>query len=61
MVAKLRALAERYWRENPVASRMLRLQDQARRVRSGTEVRDPDGAEAPPARAGAAAGGRKKV
>ena len=42
MVAKLRELAERYWRENPVAVRALKLKSYAERTRSGTEGTEED-------------------
>ncbi len=38
VLAKLRELGERYYRENEVAAQALRLQDQALRIRSGTEA-----------------------
>jgi len=39
MVAKLRELAERYWRENPVAARALQLKGYAEQTRSDTEAK----------------------
>ena len=58
MIAKMRELVERYWRENPVAVRSLQLKGYAQRPRSGTEVRDPSGGAAAP-EADAGAGGKK--
>jgi hypothetical protein len=42
MVAKLRELAERYWRENPVAVRALQLKGYTERSRSGEETTAPE-------------------
>ena len=42
MVAKLRELAERYWRENPVAVRALELRSYGERKRSGTAGTEED-------------------
>jgi hypothetical protein len=43
MVAKLRQLAERYWREHPEASRILHLVDHQGATRSGvTATAEPD-------------------
>ena len=42
MVAKLRELAERYWRESHVARRALQLQGYTTQTRSGTEATAPD-------------------
>lgn len=36
VLAKLRELSERYWREHPQATRVLHLLDQQEQVRSGT-------------------------
>jgi|HubBroStandDraft_5_1064220.scaffolds.fasta_scaffold1241428_1 hypothetical protein len=55
MIAKLRELAERYWREHPQASRVLYLLDQKDRIRSGEE---PTGKAEP---GDEAAGARKKA
>jgi hypothetical protein len=56
MVAKLRELAERYWRENPKASAVLRILDQEGRTSSGAQPTD-----ACPEDQDLAAGGREKV
>lgn len=53
MLAKLRELAERYWREHPQASTILRMMASSDRVKSGTE---PIG----PAEPGARTRGRAK-
>ncbi len=45
VLRKMRSLSERYWRENPVAVRALRLKGQQQQVRSGTEALLPDGEE----------------
>ena len=45
MVAKLRELAERYWRENPVAARALRLASYKEQARSAEVRVAPEGAE----------------
>jgi hypothetical protein len=42
MVTKLRELAERYWRENPVAARALQLKGYTERARSGEETTAPE-------------------
>jgi hypothetical protein len=50
VLAKMRALAERYYRENPEAARALRRMGGAQRVKSGVEAvpqEDEAGAEAP--------------
>jgi hypothetical protein len=51
MLAKMRELAERYYREHPQASRILQLLAQSGRVRSGNEAIGPADA-APPAAKG---------
>jgi hypothetical protein len=51
VLAKMRALAERYYRENPDAARALRLLGDAQRVKSGVEPVPQEGDagdEAPP-------------
>ena len=45
MVAKLRELSERYWRENPVAVESLRRQLQKAKLQSATTSTDPEGDE----------------
>lgn len=47
MMAKLRELAERYWREDPEAWRILNMPDHHNRTRSGNEL--TTGAAAAPA------------
>jgi hypothetical protein len=42
MLAKLRELAERFYRENPGAARALRLADEKERARSGNESTAPE-------------------
>jgi hypothetical protein len=44
VIAKLRELAERYWREHPQASRILHLVHQKDRIRSGDEPTGKAGA-----------------
>jgi hypothetical protein len=46
VLAKMRELVERYWRENPEAARVLRIEAQERRVRSGVEAIDGGEADA---------------
>ena len=47
VLATMRELVERYWRENPEAARVLWLEDQEHRVRSGLEgIGDAGAAEA---------------
>ena len=58
MLAKLYELAERYWTENPVAARVLQLQEDKLRARSGTEAR---GAAEEGETQAAVAGEKKKV
>lgn len=64
MIAKMRELVERYWRENPTAARVLQLDAEKQRVRSGDRRREAEdveqaGDEAPRGEAGEAAGGKK--
>jgi hypothetical protein len=48
VLARMRALAERYYRENPAAARALRLIDAAQRVHSGVDAISLEGsAEGP--------------
>lgn len=43
VIRKMRELSERYWREHPEASRVLKLLDHRERLRSGpTEEAQPD-------------------
>lgn len=46
MLRKMRELAERYFREHPQASRILEMQVQKQRLRSGERVKAPEGGEA---------------
>ena len=45
MIAKLRELSERYWRENPVAAASLRRKLQKAQLHSATSAIDPQAAE----------------
>jgi hypothetical protein len=56
VVAKLRQLAERYWRENPKASAVLRMMDRGGRTSSGDQVIGAAGDDEP-----LAANGTEKV
>jgi hypothetical protein len=51
VLAKLRELAERYYREQPDASCILRMLEQKQRARSGVEPTAPAGDEDPAAAA----------
>jgi hypothetical protein len=57
VLAKLREIAERYWREHPQASRILHMAVQQDRIVSGTE---PTGAVAASDDAARAGGTRKE-
>jgi hypothetical protein len=57
VIAKMRELAERYWRESPVAYRVLRMQTQKEiQVRSGEQAVLPEDVQTGP---GEVAGGKK--
>jgi hypothetical protein len=44
MLAKLRELSERYWRESPVAARALRIASYQQQARSAEVAVSPEGA-----------------